>query len=99
MCLQAEVNKPTFLVTDYLGGHMRGNEFIDLARHASPNTKLILFSAVVGNMEGWIAVAGSNAPRPDAIAEKPDARKLMTVLCQMRRVSPASILKRPIHRA
>ena len=63
---------------------VRGNEFVRLARHASPSTKLILFSAVVGNIEGWIAVAGLSAPRPDAIVEKPNAWKLMTVLCQMR---------------
>ena len=81
-CLRAEVNKPAFIVADYRSGHMLGDEFIGLARHASPDTRLILFSAVVGNIERWIAAAGLDAPRPDAIVEKPDARKLMTVLCQ-----------------
>jgi len=80
--LQAEVNKPAFLVTDYRSGQMLGDEFIRLARHASPDTKLILFSAVVGNLQRWIAAAGLDAPRPDAIVEKPDARKLMAALCQ-----------------
>src|SRR6266568_3102040 len=81
-CLQAEVNKPTCLVTDYGRGQMRGNEFIRLARQAGRNTKLILFSAVVGSIQRWITVAGLDSPRPDAIVEKPDARKLMAVLCQ-----------------
>jgi response regulator RpfG family c-di-GMP phosphodiesterase len=81
-CLRAEVDKPTFLVTDYASGQMRGNEFIRLARDASPDTKLILFSAVVGNIQRWIAVAGLDAPSPDAIVEKPDVRKLMAALCQ-----------------
>ena len=81
-CLRAEVNKPAFLVTDYRSGQMLGDEFIRLARHASPDTKLILFSAVVGTMQRWIAAAGLDAPRPDAIVEKPDARKLMAALCQ-----------------
>jgi response regulator RpfG family c-di-GMP phosphodiesterase len=80
--LRTEVNKPTIFVTDYLSGQMRGDEFIRLARHDSPATKLIIFSAVVGSMEGWIAAAGINAARPDAIVEKPDARRLMTALCQ-----------------
>jgi response regulator RpfG family c-di-GMP phosphodiesterase len=83
-CLRAEVNKPALLVTDYLSGHMRGTEFIRLTRHASPATKLIFFSAAVGNIEGWVAVAGLSASRPDAFVEKPNTRKLMTVLCQMR---------------
>ena len=82
--LRTEVTKPTLLITDYLSGYMRGNEFIRLARHAAPGTKLILFSAVVGNIERWIAVAGMNAPRPDAIVEKPSVRKLMAALCQTR---------------
>ena len=82
--LRTEATKPALLVTDYLSGRMRGDEFVRLARHASPATKLILFSGAVGNIEGWIAVAGLSAPRPDAIVEKPNARKLMTVLCQMR---------------
>ncbi len=81
--LRTAVTKPTLLVTDYWSGQMRGDEFIRLARQASPVTKLILFSAVVGNMEGWIAVAGINAPRPDAIVEKPSARKLTATLFQM----------------
>jgi len=80
-CLRAEVNKPAVLVTDYRSGQMWGDEFIRLARHASPDTKLILFSAVVGNIQRWIAAAGLDAPRPDAIVEKPDARKLMAALC------------------
>ena len=82
--LRAAATKPALLVTDYLSGRMRGNEFVRLARHASLGTKLILFSAALGNIEEWIAVAGLSAPRPDAIVEKPNARKLMTVLCQMR---------------
>lgn len=82
--LQTAITKPTLLVTDYLSGQMRGDEFIRSARHASPITKLILFSAVAGNTEGWIDVAGINAPRPDAIFEKPSARQLMTGLCQMK---------------
>jgi len=76
--------KPTLLVTDYWSAQIRGSEFIRLARDASPATKVILFSAVVGNLQDWMAVAGLNAPRPDAIVEKPGARKLMTALCQMR---------------
>ena len=95
-CLQTEVTKPALLVTDYYSGQMRGDELIRLARQASPATKVILFSAVVGSIEGWIAVAGLDTPKPDVIVEKPNTRKLMTVLCQMRRPSPASTLKRPI---
>ena len=82
--LRTEVAKPALLVTDYLSGHMRGNEFIRLARHAAPATKVILFSAVVGNLQRWIAVAGLDAPSPDAIVEKPNVRELMATLCQMR---------------
>ena len=81
-CLRAEVNKPALLVTDYLSGHMRGDKFIKLARVASPNTKLILLSAVVGNIQRWIAVAGLDAPRPDAIVEKPNARELIAAFCE-----------------
>lgn len=81
--LRTAVTKPTVLVTDYWSGHIRGNEFIRLARHASAATKVILFSAVLGNLQGWIAVAGLNAPRPDAIVEKPSARKLTATLVQM----------------
>ena len=83
-CLQTEVTKPALLVTDYYSGQMRGDELIRLARQASPATKVILFSAVVGSIEGWIAVAGLDTPKPDVIVEKPNTRKLMTVLCQMR---------------
>ena len=82
--LQTVATKPTLLVTDYWSGQMRGSEFIRLARDASPATKVILFSAVVGNLTVWTAVAGPNAPRPHAIVEKPSARKLMATLCQMR---------------
>lgn len=82
--LRTEITKPTLVVTDYWSGQMQGDEFIRLARQASPNTKVILFSAVVGNRQRWIAVAGVNAPRPDAFVEKPSTRKLMTTLCQMR---------------
>jgi CheY-like chemotaxis protein len=78
--LRTEAIKPALLVTDYLSGRMGGNEFMQLARHASPATKLILFSATLGTIEEWIAVAGLSAPRPDAIVEKPNARKLMPVL-------------------
>jgi CheY-like chemotaxis protein len=81
--LQTVAIKPTLFVTDYWSGQMRGSEFIRLARDAAPATKVILFSAVVGNFQRWIAVAGSNAPRSDAIAEKPNGRKLMSALCQM----------------
>ena len=81
--LQTGDAKPTLLVTDYVTGNLRGNEFIRLARHAAPDTKVILFSAVVGNLHRWIAAAGSDAPRPHAFVEKPSARKLMTALCQM----------------
>lgn len=81
-CLRAAANKPALLVTDYLSGHMRGDEFIQLARDASPSTKLILLSAVVGNIQRWIAVAGFDAPRPDAIVEKPNARELIAAFCQ-----------------
>lgn len=81
--LQTVAIKPTLLVTDYWSGQMRGSEFIRLARDASPATKVILFSAVVGNLQGWIAVAGPNAPQPDAIVEKPSARKLMALLCRI----------------
>ena len=80
--LRTVAAKPTLLVTDYWSGNIQGDEFIRLARHASPGTKLIVFSAVVGSLERWIAVAGASALRPDAIAEKPNARKLMTTLCQ-----------------
>lgn len=81
--LRTTSTKPTLLVTDYWGGRVRGNEFIRLARDASPATKVILFSAVVVNLQGWLEIAGANAPRPDAIVEKPSARKLMATLCQM----------------
>jgi DNA-binding NarL/FixJ family response regulator len=81
--LRTASTKPTLLVTDYWGWRMRGSEFIRLARDAAPATKAILFSAVVGNLQDWIDVAGVNAPRPDAIVEKPSARKLMATLCQM----------------
>ena len=81
-CLRAAVKKPELLVTDYLSGHMRGDEFIQLARAASPNTKLILLSAVVGNIQRWIAVAGLDAPRPDAIVEKPNALELIAAFYQ-----------------
>ena len=81
--LLATAPKPTLLVTDYWSAQMRGSEFIRLARDASPATKVILFSAVVGNLQGWIAVAGPNAPQPDAIVEKPSARKLMALLCRI----------------
>ena len=81
--LQTAATKPALLVTDYWSGQMRGSEFIRLVREATPATKVILFSAVVGNLQGWMAVAGANAPRPDAIVEKPSARKLMAALCQM----------------
>ena len=79
-CLNTEINKPALIVTDYLSGQMRGDEFIRLARLASPGTKLILFSAVVGNIEEYKALAGSNVTRPDAIVEKPNIRKLIAVL-------------------
>lgn len=82
--LRAANPKPAFIVTDYLGGEMDGSEFITLARHAAPGTRLILHSAVVGDIERWIEVAGCSAPRPHAIIEKPDAQKLMAVLRQMR---------------
>jgi CheY-like chemotaxis protein len=81
-CLRTGVNKPALLVTDYLGGHMRGDKFIRLARDASPNTRLILLSAVVGDLQRWIAVAGLDAPRPDAIVEKPNARELIAAFAQ-----------------
>ncbi len=83
-CLLTAFRQPRILVTDFLDAEMRGNEFIRLARHASPDTSLILHSAVIGSVEQWIAVSGQNAPRPDAIIEKPDARSLMAVLSQMR---------------
>lgn len=81
-CLRTAVNKPALLVTDYLSGHMRGDKFIQLARDASPNTKLILLSAVVGNLQRWIAVAGLEAPRPDTIVEKPNTRELIAAFAK-----------------
>lgn len=81
--LQTGDANPSLLITDYVSGNLRGNDFIRLARHAAPDTKVILFSAVVGNLQRWIAAAGSDVPRPHAFVEKPSARKLMTALCQM----------------
>jgi CheY-like chemotaxis protein len=81
-CLQTRFAKPTLLITDYFGGQMRGSEFIRLARQASPETKLILFSAAVDSAKRWITVAGLNIPKPDAIVEKPDIRALMAALGQ-----------------
>ena len=83
--LQTEVPKPKLLVTDYWSGHMRGNEFIRLARHVFPTTKVILFSTGVGNLRSWSDLAGLDAPIPDAIVEKPSTGKLMAALCQMGR--------------
>ncbi len=77
--LHREPRKPTFLVTDYFGGPMRGAEFIHWARRAAPTTKVILFSAVVGSLATWRTIAGAAAPAPDVIIEKPDLQKLLDI--------------------
>lgn len=81
-CLQTEVTKPTLLVTDYWSGQMQGDEFIRLARQASPNTRVILFSGVVGNLERWLTVAGVNALQPHAFVEKPNSQELIATFYQ-----------------
>lgn len=82
-CLQTEVLKPTLLITDFAGGAMRGDEFVRLARKSSPTTRLILFSAVIGHHNDWIALAGRDAPAPDVIIGKPDIQKLITIVRQI----------------
>lgn len=92
-CLQTAVEKPALIVTDYWSSEMRGDEFIRLARHASPGTKIILFSAVVGSAEEYIDCAGLNALKPDAIVEKPNVGKLiMTLAGAMRNQAASPIL-------
>ena len=92
-CLQTSVEKPALIVTDYWSSEMRGDEFIRLARHASPGTKIILFSAVVGSVEEYIDCAGLNALKPDAIVEKPNVGKLiMTLAGAMRNQAASPIL-------
>ncbi len=82
-CLQTEILKPTLLITDFAGGAMRGDEFVRLAQNFAPTTRLILFSAVIGHHNDWIAMADPAAPAPDVIIEKPDIQKLITVVRQM----------------
>ena len=78
--LRASFFKPDFIITDYLDSEMRGDEFIRLARQISPQTKVILFSAVVGNADRWNKFAGLDAPIPDLIIEKPDTQRLRIIL-------------------
>lgn len=83
-CLRTETTKPTVLVTDYWSGQMWGDEFVRLARHASPKSKVILFSGVVGNVERWITVAGVNTIQPHAFVEKPNSQDLVAAFYQIR---------------
>ena len=82
--LRTEFPKPTLLVTDYWNAQMQGDEFVRLARQASPQTKVILFSGVVGNFQQWTKAAGVNALRPHAFVEKPNSQELITAFCQSR---------------
>jgi hypothetical protein len=76
-CLQAAATKPRILVTDYLGGEMKGREFIPIARKLSPGTIIILFSAVIADERAWVGAAGPNVAQPDVVICKPDVAALL----------------------